>query len=104
MIKTFEQFKNDTTPVEEGLFDVFKTRKQLVKLQGVVADEYERLMEEEPKRFHDGESVLKAVEQFAHKSYEEIVTAEDALSFPQWWADFEKAHAYMLNKTVFNKQ
>lgn len=103
MIKTFEQFKNDT-PVEEGLFDVFKTRKQIVKLQGVVADEYERLMEEEPKRFHDGKSVLKAVEQFAHKAYDEIVTAEDALSFPQWWADFEKAHSYMLDKTIFNKK
>jgi hypothetical protein len=30
------------------------------------------------------------------------VTAEGALSFVQWWEDFEKAHTYMLDRTIFN--
>ena len=102
MIKTFEQFKNNE-PVEEGLLDAFKTRNQLVKLQGVVADEYEKMLEENPKLFHDGKSVLRAVEVFAKDKYKEIVTAKDAMRFDEWWADFEKAHSYMLDRTIFKK-
>lgn len=103
MIQTFEQFKqNNTEAINEGLLDALKTRKQIVKLQGTVVDEYERLIEEDPKRFRSGSDVLKAVKQFAAKSYDEIVTAEGALSFSQWWGDFEKAHTYMLDRTIFN--
>jgi hypothetical protein len=100
MIKTFEQYKQES--MNEGLFDAFKTRKQIVKLQGTVVDEYEKLIEEDPKRFRSGSDVLAAVKQFASKAYDEIVTAEGALSFSQWWADFEKAHTYMLDRTIFN--
>jgi Arc/MetJ-type ribon-helix-helix transcriptional regulator len=103
MIQTFEQFKqNNSEAIHEGLLDALKTRKQIVKLQGTVVDEYERLIEEDPKRFRSGSDVLKAVKQFASKAYDEIVTAEGALSFSQWWEDFEKAHTYMLDRTIFN--
>lgn len=97
MIKTFDKFIN------EGLFGAIKGRKQILKVQGLVADEYERLMEEDPNRFKDGKSVLKAVEAFAADAYKKTVTAEDALTFEQWWKDFTKAHIYMLDRTVFNK-
>lgn len=103
MIQTFEQFKqNNTEAIHEGLLDALKTRKQIVKLQGTVVDEYERLIEEDPKRFRNGSDVLKAVKQFASKAYDEIVTSEGTLSFAQWWEDFEKAHTYMLDRTIFN--
>lgn len=103
MIQSFEQFKqNDSESMNEGLLDALKTRKQIVKLQGTVVDEYERLIEEDPKRFRSGRDVLAAVKQFASKAYKEIVTAEGALSFSQWWGDFEKAHTYMLDRTIFN--
>lgn len=103
MIQTFEQFKqNNAEEIHEGLFDGFKIRKQIVKLQGTVVDEYERLIEKDPKRFRSGSDVLKAVKQFAAKAYDEIVTVEGALSFSQWWGDFEKAHTYMLDRTIFN--
>lgn len=103
MIQTFEQFKqNNTETVNEGLLDVFKIRKQIVKLQGVVVDECERLIEEDPKRFRNGSDVMKAVKRFASKAYDEIVTIESALDFSQWWEDFEKSQTYMLDRTIFN--
>lgn len=102
MIQTFEQFEQNNNAVNEGLFDGFKIRKQIVKLQGTVVDEYERLIEEDPKRFSSGSDVLKAVKQFAAKAYDKIVTTEGALSFSQWWGDFEKAHTYMLDRTIFD--
>lgn len=101
MIKSFEEFKN-TNALDEGLFDVFKTRKQITKLQSVVVDEYEKMLSANPKKFKDAESVLKSVEGFANKAYKKIVTAEDALSFDQWWKNFTKAHIYLLDSTVFN--
>ena len=99
MIKKFEEFNN--APVEEGLFNGFKIRKQIVKLQGLVVDEYERLMEDDPKRFRNGEDVMDAVKNFATKTYKEVVTAEDAISFSDWWRDFSKAQAYMLDRQIF---
>lgn len=101
MIKSFEEFKN-TNALDEGLFDVFKTRKQITKLQSVVVDEYEKMLSANPKKFKDAESVLKSVENFANKAYKKIVTSEDALSFDQWWKNFKKAHTYLLNSTIFN--
>jgi hypothetical protein len=101
MIKSFEEFKN-TNALDEGLFDVFKIRKQITKLQGVVVDEYEKMLSTNPKKFKDAESVLKSVEGFAYNAYKKIVTAEDALSFDQWWKNFKKAHTYLLDSTIFN--
>ena len=91
-IKTFEQFKNDNKPMNEGLIDMLKARKEILKLQGVVCDEYERLLQEDPKKYKDGKSVLKAVEKFAQEAYEKIVKSEDALSFQQWWEKLEKSN------------
>ena len=101
MIKKFEEFKNDNT-LEEGLFNMFKTRKQFAHLQKVVVDEYEKIIEKD-KNLKEGKYVLMAVKSFANKAYDKIITAEDALSFADWWKDFEKAHTYLLDKTVFGK-
>lgn len=101
MIKSFEEFKNDKA-LNEGLFDMFKIRKQITKLQSVVVDEYEKMLSENPNKFKDAESVLKSVESFAYNAYKKIVTAEDALSFEQWWENFKKAHTYLLDSTIFN--
>lgn len=87
--------------LKEGLLDMFKSRKQFVALQGAVADEYERLLAENPKRFRDGKSVLRAVESFALDMYKKTITVEGAISFGQWWRDFENAHARMLDATIF---
>lgn len=96
MVKKFNEFIN------EGLFGAFKARNQIIKLQGLVVDEYERLLQEKPKHFYDGKSVLKAVERFAYKTYKEVVTEESALTFSQWWEDFAEAQIQMLDRTVFN--
>ena len=104
MIKTFDEFKNiNAEPVEEGLLDTFKVRNQIVKVQGLVTDKYEELLQKNPKQFHNSDSVLRAVEDFAKKTYEEVVTIDGAISFKEWWKDFSKAHAYMLDRTIFNK-
>jgi hypothetical protein len=101
MIKTFEQFNNKH--LNEGLLGAIKGKRQILKVQGLVSDEYEKLIQENPNKFKDGKSVLKAVEQFAEDTYKKIVTVEDTLSFEQWWKNFTKAHIYILDNTVFNK-
>lgn len=101
MIKTFDEFNNSST-IEEGLFDKLKARKQIIEVQGLVADAYEKLIQDEPKRFNNGKAVLQAIKSFAIDTYKKVVTAEGALTFSQWWEEFAKAHEYMLDKTVFN--
>lgn len=101
MIKTFDEF-NNSSPVEEGLFGAFRARNQILKVQGLVMDEYEKMIQKDPKRFTDGKSVLKAVERFAYKAYKEIVTEETALTFSQWWEEFEESQSRFLDRTIFN--
>lgn len=101
MIKTFDEF-NNSSPVEEGLFGAFRARKQILEVQSQVVEAYEKLIEKDPKRFNSGKSVLKAVERFAYDLYKKTVTEETALTFTQWWEEFEKAHTYMLDKTIFD--
>ena len=101
MIKTFDEFNNSNT-IEEGLLDKLKARKQILEVQGLVADAYEKLIQDEPKKFNSGKSVMQAIKSFALDTYKKVVTAEGALTFSQWWEEFAKAHEYMLDKTVFN--
>ena len=101
MIKTFDEFNNSNT-IEEGLLDKLKARKQILEVQGLVADAYEKLVQDEPKRFNSGKAVMQAIKSFALDTYKKVVTAEGALTFSQWWEEFAKAHEYMLDKTVFN--
>ena len=103
MIKTFDEFNNSNT-IEEGLLDKLKARKQILEVQGIVADAYEKLIQDEPKKFNSGKSVMQAIKSFALDTYKKVVTAEGALTFSQWWEEFAKAHEYMLDRTVFNKQ
>ena len=103
-IKSFEQFSSELNHVDEGLFDALKARKEIVKLQGVVTDEYERLLQEDPKKYKDAKSVLKDVKKFAQDAYNKIVKSEEALSFEDWWESFEKSNVYMLDRTVFLKE
>jgi hypothetical protein len=103
MIKKFEQFKNDAPEtVEEGLFDAFKIRKQIMEVQKQVVEEYEQLLENNPEHYRDGKSVMQDVKSFAFDTYKKVVTSKDALTFSQWWEDFEKSHAYLLDRTIFN--
>ena len=103
-IKSFEQFSSELNHIDEGLFDAFKARKEIIQLQGAVCDEYEKLLQDNPKKYTDGESVLKSVKNFAQDAYNKIVKSEDALSFEDWWESFEKSNAYMLDRTVFLKE
>lgn len=88
--------------LNEGLLDGFKLRKLFTQLQGAVADEYERLIDENPKRFRNGKQVLDSVYDFAKKEYDRIITMDGALPFNQWWREFSDAHARVLDRIVFN--
>ena len=101
MIKTFEEFNNSNT-IEEGLLDKLKARKQILEVQGIVADEYEKLIQDEPKRFNSGKSVMQAIKSFALDTYKKVVTAEGALTFSQWWEEFEESQIRFLDRTIFN--
>lgn len=101
-IKSFEEFnKDNATPIEEGLLNAIKARKEIIQLQCAVCDEYEKMLEKTPEKFKSGKDVLKAVEQFAKEAYKKIVKNEEALSFEDWWEAFAYSNANMLNKTVF---
>ena len=102
MIKTFDEFNNAST-IEEGLLDKLKARKQIIEVQGLVADAYEKLIQDNPKKFNSGKSVMQAIKSFAMDTYKKVVTAEGVITFSQWWEEFAKAHEYMLDRTVFNK-
>lgn len=93
---------NESKNIEEGLFDGFKIRKQIVELQGAVADLYEEIIEKNPKRFRSGNDVMTHVYSDAKKLYDKLVTMEGAISFRDWWKEFSTAHARMLDNTVFN--
>ena len=103
-IKSFEEFSSELNHIDEGLFDALKARKEIVKLQGAVTDEYEKLLQENPKKYKDGKSVLRAVEDFAKEAYKKIVKSEEAISFDDWWESFAKSNVYMLDRTVFLKE
>ena len=101
MIKTFEELNNSNT-IEEGLLDKLKARKQILEVQGIVADAYEKLIQDEPKRFNSGKSVMQAIKSFALDTYKKVVTAEGALTFSQWWEEFEESQIRFLDRTIFN--
>ena len=103
-IKSFEQFSSELNHIDEGLFDAFKARKEIIQLQGIVSDEYAKLLNDSPKKYTNGESVLKDIKSFAQDEYNKIVKSEDALSFEDWWESFEKSNAYMLDRTIFLKE
>lgn len=103
-IKSFEEFSSELNHVDEGLFDALKARKEIVKLQGIVTDEYEKLLQKDPKKYKDGKSVLRDIEDFAQEAYKKIVKSEEAISFSDWWESFEKSNVYMLDRTVFLKE
>jgi hypothetical protein len=104
-MKTLQQQLNETiennTTVEEGIFDVFKMRKQFTQLQGAVTDEFEKLIEENPKKYRRGEDVMRAVEHDARKMYDEYITMDGAMTFNQWWKEFSGANARFLDMTTF---
>lgn len=96
--------KSLTQSIQEGLFDIFKSMKQFTKLQGEVVDEYEKLINDNPKRYYSGKSVMDHVRKFAMDKYDEIITVDDAMTFNQWWSEFSKAQTNMLDRTVFNQR
>lgn len=52
-----------------NILSIFKIRKQFTQLQGVVTDVFEKLIGENPKRFHNGKQVMDAVSNDAYKLY-----------------------------------
>lgn len=89
--------------LNEGLFDGFKIRKQIVELQGAVADLYEEMLEKNPNKFRSGREVMMFVKNDASQLYDKIITIDGAISFNDWWKEFSAAHSNMLDRFVFNK-
>lgn len=89
-------------PLAEGLLDMIKAKSQINKVQSEVTAAYEKLIEDNPKKYTKGEEVLNDVLSFAKSTYSKIVTVEGALPFKEWWKTFASAHINLLNKTTFN--
>lgn len=89
--------------LNEGMFDGFKIRRQIVELQGAVADLYEEILEKNPNKFRSGREVMMFVKNDASKLYDKIITIDGAISFNDWWKEFSTAHSNVLDRLVFNK-
>lgn len=89
--------------LNEGMFDGFKIKRQIVELQGAVADLYEELLEKNPDKFRSGREVMMYIKHDASKLYDKMITIDGAISFNDWWGEFSRAHSNMLDRFVFNK-
>lgn len=89
--------------LNEGMFDGFKIRRQIVELQGAVADLYEEMLEKNPNKFRSGRDVMMFVKNDASKLYDKIIKTEGAISFNDWWKEFSTVHSNRLDRFFFNK-
>ena len=103
-MKTLTQkIQENTQPTNEGLFDVFKVRKQFTELQGALQDMIDQELESNPKRYRSGKQLMDSMKQEASKLYDSIITMKDeAMSFSDWWDNYSKANARFYDATIFS--
>lgn len=86
-LKNFDSFF-----VNEGLIGAIKTNIQVTKVQQAVFNKAFELIEKNPNKYKNGESVLNDVEDEAKELYKKTVTDKDAINANTWWNTFsEKA-------------
>jgi hypothetical protein len=96
-----EKYKTiDESAVNEGLIGAIKAKKQIVNLQGVVADAIDKLIEDNPKKYNSGQDVMNAIAKFAKEKYDEMVTEEDAISYDEWWKSYSEANTALYDKIL----
>ncbi len=96
-----ENYKTiDESAVNEGLIGAIKARKQIVNLQGTIADAIDKLIEDNPKKYNSGQDVMNAIAKFAKEKYEEMVTEEDAISYDEWWKSYSEANTALYDKIL----
>lgn len=96
-----EKYKTiDESAVNEGLIGAIKARKQIVNLQGTIADAIDKLIEDNPKKYNSGKDVMNAIAKFAKEKYEEMVTEEDAISYDEWWKSYSKANIALYDRIL----
>lgn len=96
-----EKYKTiDESAVNEGLIGAIKARKQIVNLQGTIADAIDKLIEDNPKKYNSGQDVMNAIAKFAKEKYEEMVTEEDAISYDEWWKSYSKANIALYDRIL----
>jgi len=96
-----ENYKTiDESAVNEGLLGAIKARKQIVNLQGTIADAIDKLIEDNPKKYNSGQDVMNAIAKFAKEKYEEMVTEEDAISYDEWWKSYSKANTALYDRIL----
>ena len=71
----------------EGLFSAFKIQAQITKAQGQVFDYFEDHADEYKNEY----DIARDLEKIAHQAYKENVKEPGAMSFNQWFRDFEKS-------------
>ena len=98
-----QQLQENTQETNEGLFDVFKVRKQFTELQGALQDVIDQELETNPKRYRSGKQLMDSMHSEAKSLYNRIITMKDeAMSFDDWWKNYSKANANFYDNTIFN--
>lgn len=97
-----KQLQENTQQTNEGLFDVFKVRKQFTELQGALQDVIDQELEKNPKRYRSGKQLMDSMQSEAKSLYNRIITMKDeAMSFDEWWKNYSKANANFYDATIF---
>jgi hypothetical protein len=102
-MKTLTQkIQENAQQTNEGLFDVFKVRKQFTELQGVLQDVIDQELETNPKKYRSGKQLMDSMHSEAKSLYNRIITMKDeAMSFNDWWKNYSNANANFYDATIF---
>lgn len=97
----YESVSNNAgAPLNEGLLSAIKAKGKITKIQGVVFDKAAELIEKNPEKYKDGQSVLKDIERDAKKLYDrelgDLVKNNDIIDSDEWWKDFAPKAARMI--------
>lgn len=86
--------------LNESLISIIKAKSRITKVQAAVFDKASELIEKNPKKYKDGNAVLRDLENDAKKLYEkelgEFIKNKDIISADEWWKNFVKSAAQVI--------
>jgi len=97
----YESVSNENGAIlNEGLVSTIKAKSRITKVQAAVFDKASELIEKNPKKYKDGNDVLRDLENDAKKLYEkelgEFIKNKDIITADEWWKNFSKSAAMVI--------
>lgn len=97
----YESVSNGNCAIlNEGIISTIKAKSRITKVQAAVFDKASELIEKNPKKYKDGNAVLRDLENDAKKLYEkelgEFIKNKDIITADEWWKNFSKSAARVI--------